>query len=184
MMVTTITTIVHFFLTHFFVMQLNLGIAGTGISMTITCFANLVLLTVLTSFEKDIEEALFFPSFDSFSDLTPFLKVGIPSFFMIGIGLWCMEMMAFLAGRLSVTDAAASIILLNIQYVSFSTITGIALPGSTLMGKEIGAKNHEKAYKYMVLITLLTLTQVTAYSVLFYVFRIQIAKIFTDLEHL
>jgi len=51
---------------------------------------------------NDLKEAWFFPNKESFKGLQEYMKIGIPSIGLICMELWCVELMALVAGYISV----------------------------------------------------------------------------------
>lgn len=66
MIVITITTILHFLWSYLLVIYLEWGIEGSGIAMSITYFLDFALLYIGISLNKEIKEAWFLPTKESF----------------------------------------------------------------------------------------------------------------------
>lgn len=79
-----------------------MGVIGCGLSTSITYISNFTLTTVLISFKKEIKDAWFLPNRNSFKGLWEYLKVGIPSAFLLCFDMWCFEIMTLMAGMISV----------------------------------------------------------------------------------
>lgn len=59
----------------------------------------------------------FFPNKESFVNLASYLRVAIPSLTMLCLEWWSFEVLAFMAGRISLEATAAHVVVLNTHVV-------------------------------------------------------------------
>ena len=83
----------------------------------ITYFLNFALTTAYSLWNKEIRKCFFFFTSDSFRDLGSYLRVGIPSLVMLCLEWWSFEVLAFMAGYISLEATAAHVVVLNTHVV-------------------------------------------------------------------
>ena len=74
----------------FFVDKLDYGVIGLGYATSITYVSMFLFVSVYSLCLKDIKEALFWPTSDSFTGWGQYLRISIPSVIM-----FCAEGWAF-----------------------------------------------------------------------------------------
>ena len=95
---------IHYAVTYAFVDRLNLGLIGVAYATNISAFVSLILITIVSSLDRDIEEAWFLPGRDSVLGLGEYLKLAIPSMLM-----QCLESWAFSIQTLMLTYASVDL---------------------------------------------------------------------------
>jgi MATE family multidrug resistance protein len=93
--------------------SLRLGDLGVACATIITYFLNLSLITIYFLVEKDVRKSFFFFTRKSFKDISSYLKIGIPSLIMLCLEWWSFEVLAIMAGYISLEATAAHVIVLN-----------------------------------------------------------------------
>lgn len=82
---------------------------------------------------------------DTFRDLGDYLRIGIPSASMMCLEWWSLEVLALMAGYISVVATASFVIIVN----SFCTLGmfafGAGIAASVCIGKAAGEGDHHKA---------------------------------------
>ena len=162
---------------------LGYGIRGAAYASTITSISNLVLIHLyVTFFLPDIRDSWTLPNRDSFIGLYSYLKVVLPAMLMLCIEWWTFEIQTLQSSRLNVESIAAQVIILNTIYVYFCITIGLQIAAYTLVGRSVGSKNiHEaKRYRKVIMISGFSLAITEAASL--YLFRYQIASLFTNIE--
>ena len=71
-----------------FVYKLDYGVGGLGYATSITYFSMFLFVNIYSLCLKDIKEALFWPTRDSFTGWGQYLRIGIPSIIMICAEVW------------------------------------------------------------------------------------------------
>jgi len=106
--------VAHIFLNWLLVWKYEYGVTGAGIA---TSIANLFIYWMLLQVTKNLEDikgAIVEPKLSSARDIIEYLKLGIPSAFMLAIEVWAQELMNLEAGLFSVNAQAANVILVNV----------------------------------------------------------------------
>lgn len=111
------TSTLHFVWCHIFVSELHWGIYGVSIATILTYFLNFAAITVFCLYDKEVRRSFFFFTKESFTDLKAYLKVGIPSTTMLCLEWWSFEVLAFMAGYISVEAISAHVVVLNTHVV-------------------------------------------------------------------
>ena len=97
------TSTLHFVWCELFVNQWGLSIHGVSYATILTYFLNFLAITVFCRyFDKDVRKSFFWFTKESFTGLKDYLNVGIPSTTMLCLEWWSFEVLAFMAGYVSV----------------------------------------------------------------------------------
>lgn len=99
------TTLLHIFWGYFFILSLDMGVAGAAIALNITYVVNFAAQEIYIRFIdwpffKDFMQPLF--TWDSFSwkGAKEFLRLGVPGTMMQCAEWWAFELLAIFAGIL------------------------------------------------------------------------------------
>lgn len=111
------TTFLHLGWCYLFVAYLKMDIVGASIATSITYFLQFVMITVYCSKVKELKKSFFLPTKETFRDLGEYLNLAIPSTLMLVFDWWSFEILAILAGYISVEVTGAHIIILNVYYL-------------------------------------------------------------------
>ena len=87
-----------------FVKKWDYEVNGLGIASSITYISMYIFVTIYSHCLKDIKEALFFPTRDSFLGWGQYLQTSIPSVIMMCAEGWAFQVMGIFAGLISVND--------------------------------------------------------------------------------
>ena len=107
---------------------------GAGIATMITDFLNFALTTLYCMWNKEVKRSFFFFTKDSFRDLGSYLRVGIPSLTMVCLEWWSFEVLAFMAGHISLQATAAHVVVLNTHVVIIMVPLGTQVAATVLVG--------------------------------------------------
>lgn len=107
LLIIVVTTSLHFLWCYIFISVLGLSIRGAAYAYSLTHVLNMILLTVLINFQKDIKEAWFFINKDSFKGLKRYLSFAIPSVGMLALEAWTFQIVIFMSAYLSIEETAA-----------------------------------------------------------------------------
>ena len=83
MLIQILTLPLHYFLCTIFVDKYDWGIKGTTLASNITMLLNLILITTYSSYDKDLEEAWFWPNKHSVEGLGSYFRMGVPATLML-----------------------------------------------------------------------------------------------------
>lgn len=72
------------------------------------------MITILCKRSEDLKGSFFFITKEDFKDLCPYVKLAIPSTLMLIYDWWSFEILAALAGYISVEVTGAHIIIVNV----------------------------------------------------------------------
>lgn len=111
------TSILHFLWCYIFVFDYGWSIFGVSLATIITYFLNFAIITLYCMYDKEVKESFFFFTKESFKQVGGYLKVGIPSLTMLCLEWWSFEVLAFMAGYISVDATAAHVVVLNTHVV-------------------------------------------------------------------
>ncbi len=119
MYIMIITSTLHFGWCWLFINYFNLQIIGAGFATFITYFLNFFISTLycMKTGDSTIRRSFFFPTLESFQHLATYLRVAIPSLTMLCLEWWSFEVLAFMAGRISLEATAAHVVVLNTHVV-------------------------------------------------------------------
>ena len=117
MYIMIVTSFLHFGWCTLFVSYLKLNVEGVAYATIITFFLNFLLITLISKFNKHLRHSFFFITRESFHNMGEYLKLGLPSCFMLCIEWWSFEVLAIMAGYISVDATAAHVVVLNTHVV-------------------------------------------------------------------
>lgn len=150
MMVQLCTICIHPLWCYLFVEHLNFGVTGCAIAQNITYTLQLMIIIVCMecSSSEEMKQLSVMPSLSSFEGFGAFLKMARITVFLEALELWSYEVIALMAGYLSVSQQASlaidwsiSFLLVYIPYsfyMSLSSMIGAALgEGNILKAKQI-----------------------------------------------
>lgn len=183
---TAISLILHGVWCHIFVVNLELGIVGTGLANIMSQLVQFAFLMYCTSQQEDLQEVLIMPDARVFKGLKDYVKMAIPLTVMIVFDWWVWNLMVLVSAYFGTTEQAANIIIMNVVNSAFLIANGIDQAACTIIGQWIGNGNNFKAKKYYQSLKIFT-TVVVAFSSLFmFAFRHSIIGVFTnnaDVQH-
>lgn len=82
---------------YIFMSKMDLGVIGIGIAGIITDLSVLLYNIAYSYHLKELRKALFWPDMRSFKDLSEYLRLGLPSAFMICLDNWAGSLVMFVA---------------------------------------------------------------------------------------
>ncbi|CAN1240332.1 Protein DETOXIFICATION 16 [Linum grandiflorum] len=140
-------TLLHILLCWVFVFKLGTGPRGAAISISVSNWINVLLLSLYVKFSPLCAETWTGFSNEAFSDVWSFLKLAIPSAFMVCLELWCFEMLVLGAGLLPNPKLETSVlsICLNTALTLWMIPYGLGAAASTRVSNELGAGNPDRA---------------------------------------
>ena len=149
-----ITSALHFLWCYLFVFVWQWDIVGVSMATLISYFLNFAIITLYCMCQRDetVRKSFFFFTKDSFRDLKQYLAVGIPSTTMLCMEWWSFEVLAIMAGYISVAATGAHIVVLNTHVVIIMVPLGSQVAAIVTVGQAMGEGNHRKADWYYKLV--------------------------------
>ncbi|CDW89184.1 na+-driven multidrug efflux pump [Stylonychia lemnae] len=162
----------------------KLDVVGVSLATLITFFLNFFIVTIYCKRNKEVRKSFFFPTKESFQKLGEYLQIGIPSCCMLCLEWWSFEVLAIMAGYISVDATGAHVIIINTHVVIIMAPLGAQVATIVCVGQAMGEGHASKAVSYFRLVALYSLMlNITLGTVIFFT-RESIARIFTTSENL
>ncbi|KAJ4798245.1 Protein DETOXIFICATION [Rhynchospora pubera] len=138
-----ITVLVHVPLCWVLVVKAGFGNRGAALATAVSYWINLVMLGMYVNFSRACRRTWTGLSKDAFSDLIAFVRLAIPSAFMICLEYWAFEMVVLLAGFLPDPKLETSVlsITLNTMWMVYMIPTGLSSAISIRVSNELGSGN-------------------------------------------
>ena len=119
-----VTTTLHVGLCFLFISFFNDQIFGLAAATSLTFFLQFFILTLFCINSAYFKKSFFFPTKETFKFLRLHMKIAIPSTLLYMFDWWCFEILALVAGLISVNLSGAEIILLNCYYLVLTFCRG------------------------------------------------------------
>lgn len=133
-MCTAIAVAFHYVWCQIFVIWLDYGIVGTGISNVITQSLTFLLLIFYTNTQEDIAKSIQWPNEGVYDGLREYFAIGIPSTIMLCLDWWVWELLILISGYLGVHEQATNIVIMNIILIAYMITMGLEQAACTLIG--------------------------------------------------
>jgi len=142
------------------------------LSMGITQFLNLLLITVYIKLANHCPESQLFVSRETFvvENLANYFKKAIPAALLFAADYIGFEILTFMASFLGPVSMAANVCLFNYITVIFIIQLGISMATNTLVGNSIGDKKKRLSLQYAfvsLILGLLIMVVTTAFTLYF-----------------
>ncbi|PKA61562.1 MATE efflux family protein 7 [Apostasia shenzhenica] len=130
-----------------FTYKTSLGYRGAAVSVSAAYWFNLVLLMIYVGLSPLCKETWSGFSKEAFNGLIGFLKLGIPSTFMVCLQNWQFELLLILSGLLANPKLQTSLMSIsqNISSLVYTIPIGVSAAVSTRVSNELGAENPRAA---------------------------------------
>ncbi|XP_050893774.1 protein DETOXIFICATION 16 [Lathyrus oleraceus] len=148
MVITSATAaLLHTILCWLLVFQLNLGSKGAAISLSICYWVNVLFISLYVKFSPSCKQTWTGFSKKAFQDLSQFLKLAVPSAFMICLKVWTFELMVLMSGLLPnpVLETSVLSICLNTFGLAWMIPFGCSAAVSIRVSNELGGGNPRGA---------------------------------------
>ncbi|XP_035515441.1 multidrug and toxin extrusion protein 1-like [Morone saxatilis] len=130
---------------YIFLYPLELGVAGSAVANVISQYLLVLLLYVYICW-KGLHKATWGGwSLDCLQEWGPFVKLAIPSMFMMCLSWWIFEIGGFLAGLISEVELGAQSIAYQLCIVAYMFPQGFSVAATVRVGNALGAGNTEQA---------------------------------------
>ncbi len=178
---TLATMILHPFWCYLFIDVYNLDVTGAGIAMGITQFLNWIIITIYIEVAKNYPDSIFYyhPEIFTNDNLLMYLKVAIPSAVVITAEWLGFEILSLLASFLGNIELASNVCLYNFLALLFNIPMGISFATTTLVGNSIGSGDSALAKDYTKAALKTGFGIMSIISILLYIFRTDIPKLYT-----
>nr|XP_044987328.1 multidrug and toxin extrusion protein 1 [Jaculus jaculus] len=141
---------------YLFLYHLHLGVMGSALANVISQFA-LALLLFLYILCKRLHQATWGGwSRDCLQDWASFLRLAIPSMFMLCIEWWAYEVGSFLSGILGMVELGAQSIAYELAIIVYMIPSGFSVAANVRVGNALGAGDIEQAKKSSAVSLLIT----------------------------
>ncbi|XP_076897006.1 protein DETOXIFICATION 16-like [Bidens hawaiensis] len=142
-----VTALFHILLCWVLVFKLGLEIKGAALANTISNWINVVLLGAYVKLSPACKHTWTGFSKEALNDVIGFLKLAVPSAFMICLEFWSFDMVVLLSGLLPNPKLETSVlsISLNTCWMVYMISVGLGGAISTRVSNELGAARPEAA---------------------------------------
>ncbi len=175
------TTILHFLWCYIFIIRMELGLAGSGLAMTTTYSLNFILVQAYAWTVPELEEywAPFF-SLESLKGFKKYLSLALPSYVMLSLPQWVIEICSFMAGYVSVTSMSAQATLFNCSVFFLQLPLGFMYASSTFVGNNVGKRQKKTAQFYGKLTFCIAIALEVCIVLFLNIFAKEITEFYTD----
>ncbi|KAJ0989133.1 hypothetical protein J5N97_007489 [Dioscorea zingiberensis] len=142
-----ITTLFHILVCWILVYKSGLGNKGAACSITISYWINVCLLAMYVKFSKACQHTWVGLTREAMHNIIHFIRLAVPSAFMICLEYWSFEMVVLLSGLLPNPKLETSVlsISLNTMWMVYMIPTGLGSTVSVRVSNELGAGNSQAA---------------------------------------
>lgn len=141
----------HFIWCYLFIAKWEMSYTGAAIALNITYCGNMFLIDFFSSINKQLKKSWrLIPDSSLFSNLVMYLELGLPGALMLCFEWWLFEILAILAGLMSVEALAAEVIIVTLVSFAFMVPLGCSFAASAFtgffcaMGKTVEAKKYSR----------------------------------------
>ncbi|XP_020522734.1 protein DETOXIFICATION 12 isoform X2 [Amborella trichopoda] len=180
----TATLCLHVPLCWALVFPCQLGSIGAAMSMSITTWANVLMLGCYIKFSPKCKRTLAPLSKEAFRGLGEFFRLAFPSATMICLEYWSFELLVLLSGLLPNPKLETSVLSICLSTLSllYSIPYGLGAAASTRISNELGAGCPQEAALVVRVVMAITLTEALSMSVIVFVARYLLGYAFSNEE--
>lgn len=132
-----------------FITRWQMGYKGAAIAINITYIGNMVILDFMSSVNVQLKKSWqLIPDGSVFKRLMIYLELGLPAALMLCFEWWLFEILAILAGLMSVEALAAEVIIVTIVSFMFMIPLGCSFAASAFTGFFCASGKIKEAKKY------------------------------------
>jgi len=125
-----------------------------------------------------MRDALFWPTKDAFTGWGEYLKISIPTLFMLCPEWWAFEGLIILSGYIGVNDQAVMVVSFNLIGIIYMFPMGFSEAAAAVVGNSMGENNPEMAKKYIKLTTFIATPTCLVLILIVTLLRNQIAALY------
>ncbi|KAK9150157.1 hypothetical protein Syun_008466 [Stephania yunnanensis] len=136
-----IPLVIHVGLAYLLVYRTPLGFKGAPISAAVSLWIAFILLALYVVYSERFKYTWEGLTMESFDHVIPYMKLAIPSAFMVCLEYWAFEILVLLAGLMPNPERSTSLIAIcvNTETVAYMTTYGFSAAVSTRVSNELGA---------------------------------------------
>ena len=121
---------------------------GLAIATSISFLLNFFIITVYTVYNSEFRKTWVLPRLRMFRTLGKYVRLAIPSLFMLCLPWWGFEAQFYIASQLSLKAAATQVIMANISSLFYQVPQGIAIAACITVGTNLGSGQWVSAKGY------------------------------------
>ena len=129
-------SVIHLFVTWYFVNVLKSQLWGAGIAMSINSAVKFVILEIYLASKPSLHGHRF--TKEMFQKIGHFMGLGVPSFLLVAVEWSAFELQSVFAGWVSTQGLAAHVAGVNVIAIVFMIPNGVSQSLSTLIGASLG----------------------------------------------
>ncbi|XP_042434460.1 protein DETOXIFICATION 16-like [Zingiber officinale] len=163
-----VIAVFHILICWVLVYMFGLGGKGAALATTISYWINVLLLAIYVKFSQACKETWTGFSKESLKDAFDFLRLAVPSAFMVCLEYWSFEMVVLLSGLLPNPKLETSIlsISLSTMWMVYMIPTGLSSAVSIRVANELGAGQPQAASLSVCIVSILAITEGLAVAII------------------
>jgi MATE family multidrug resistance protein len=169
-----ITLLLHPLWCYIFMVVFDFGVEGAALSLVISQLINVIFGSYYIYIIKPLPESIFMFYKQSFRGWWNYLKISIPSAFLMCAEWWAWEILAVIAATLSQDDFTVHIFTINIMMNIAVILIGFAMAITILVGREFGKGKIKTAIQYFKICAFISNILIFIVSILIFFFKKQI----------
>jgi multidrug resistance protein, MATE family len=175
-------TFLHPLWCYVFITCLGLGIKGAAYCLIISQFLLSFIGLLYLLIKRPIPESIFFYNKDSFKGWFEYLKIAIPSAFLLCAEWWAFEIMSIIAIWISKLDYTVHILMANFNGNFYAISIGFGMAGSILIGKSICTSTIQVVKKYAIITYLYGIIFMSFFCTIIFFLRKKVLYMYIDQE--
>ncbi|XP_070801018.1 multidrug and toxin extrusion protein 2-like [Pituophis catenifer annectens] len=163
-----------------FLHTFKLGVVGSAWANTLSQNLQAFLLFLFVWWKKIHKETWGGWTMECLQEWGPFIRLALPSMFMICIEWWTFEIGSFLAGLMSTVELGAQSIIYELSTIAYLLPQGMSVASSVRVGNALGAGDADQAKRSCIMALLCTGVLAVVFAALLAALKDVVAYIFTD----
>ncbi|XP_057974197.1 protein DETOXIFICATION 16-like isoform X1 [Malania oleifera] len=161
MIISGITTLLHFLICWILVLKSGLGVKGAAMANSISYWMNVLLLALFVKFSSSCAKTWTGFSKEALHNIRPFLGLAVPSALMVCLEMWSFEMMVLLSGLLPNPKLETSVLSISLNTAAIVWMIPFGLSGavSTRVSNELGAGHPRTARMAVCVVLVIAITE-------------------------
>ncbi|XP_013913539.1 PREDICTED: multidrug and toxin extrusion protein 2-like [Thamnophis sirtalis] len=158
----------------------KLGVVGSAWANTLSQNLQAFLLFLFVWWKKIHKETWGGWTMECLQEWGPFIRLALPSMFMICIEWWTFEIGSFLAGLMSTVELGAQSIIYELSTIAYLLPQGMSIASSVRVGNALGAGDADQAKRSCIMALLCSGVFAVVIAALLAALKDVVAYIFTD----
>ncbi|XP_070591516.1 multidrug and toxin extrusion protein 1 [Erythrolamprus reginae] len=163
-----------------FLHTFKLGVVGSAWANTLSQNLQALLLFLFVWWKKIHKETWGGWTMECLQEWGPFIRLALPSMFMICIEWWTFEIGSFLAGLLSTVELGAQSIIYELSTIAYLLPQGMSVASSVRVGNALGAGDADQAKRSCIMAVLCTGVLAVVFAALLAAVKDVVAYVFTN----